>query len=86
LELASAADQDSTDEGPQDAIGALVPAWVATPNDGLSEALAASPARGFDLVAEWNRAVGEISAVGAVPIETLKAFNDFPPGDAVVTR
>lgn len=86
LEVASASDQEMADDGSQEAIGALVPAWVATPNDGLSEALAASPARGFDLVAEWNRAVGEISAVGAVPTETLRAFNDFPPGDAVVTR
>lgn len=67
---------------PSETIGALVPAWVATPSDGLSAALAGSPSHDFDLVAEWNRAVGEISVVGAVPTETLKSFNDFPPEDA----
>jgi hypothetical protein len=79
----AASDQESADEAPKEIIGALVPEWVATPRDGISAALAAAPGHGFDLVEEFNRAVGEISAVGTVPTETLKSFNDFPPDDAI---
>lgn len=82
----AASDQESAGEGSEEIIGALVPEWVATPRDGISAALAATPGHGFDLVEEFNRAVGEISAVGTVPTETLKSFNDFPPDDAITSH
>jgi hypothetical protein len=87
MDAALAGDEVPAEEAvPAETIRALVPAWVAAPDDSLSTVLATSPSRGFNLVAEWKRAVGEISVVGAVPTETLKSFNDFPPDDAVASH
>jgi hypothetical protein len=75
-------DQDGTlDLASTEPIVTVAPEWVVGRADGLASALAVSPPPRLDLVAEWKLAVSEIAMASAVPTETLKSFNDFPPDD-----
>jgi hypothetical protein len=67
---------------PLDAPGLGSPSWVGARDSEVnvrSDALEPTHRTSFDLVAEWKRAVGELTIVNAWPEETLRSFNDFPP-------
>jgi hypothetical protein len=67
---------------PIDGPGLGSPSWAAARDSEVnvrSDALEPTHRTSFDLVAEWKRAVGELTIVNVWPEATLRSFNDFPP-------